>query len=89
MKTRMLCVAATLEYYLVLKDCFQSGTQVYSEKENSSAPNWSRPYDLPISTSVALPLIYRGLVVTRPLYYLVLMSNAVQKDGVSTFTDIF
>ena len=82
-------MAATFECYLVLKDCFQSVTQAYSEKENSSAPNLSRPYDLPISSSVALPLIYRSLVVTRPLYYLVFLSNAVQKDGVLAFSYIF
>ena len=44
-------------------------TQAYSDKvkKNSSAPNRSRTYDLPISTSDALPLSYRRLVVARPL----------------------
>ena len=56
-----------------LKDyVFQSVTQAYSEKENEnpSAPNRSRTYDLPIrsiSTSDALTLSYRRLVVARPL----------------------
>ena len=46
-------------------------TQAYSDKvkTNPSAPNRSRAYDLPISTSDALPLSYRRLVVARPLNY--------------------
>ena len=37
------------------------------KKEIPSAPSRSRTYDLPISTSDALPLSYRRLVVARPL----------------------
>ena len=49
-------------------DVFLSVTQAYSdEKKNQSAPNRSRTYDFPISTSDALPLSYRRLVVERPL----------------------
>ena len=49
-------------------DVFQSVTQAYSEKKKfPSAPNRSRTYDLPISTSDALPLSYRRLVVARQL----------------------
>ena len=36
--------------------------QAYSEKEISSSPNRSRTYDLPITSSDALPLSYRRLV---------------------------
>ena len=41
------------------------------KKKNLSAPNRSRiyMYDLAISTSDALPLSYRRLVVARPLNY--------------------
>ena len=48
-------------------------TQAYSDKvkKNPSAPNRSRTYDLPISTSDALPLSYRRLVVARPLNYII------------------
>ena len=50
-------------------DVFLLVTQAYSDKvkKNPSAPNRSRTYDLPISTSDALPLSYRRLVVARPL----------------------
>ena len=37
-------------------------TQAYSEKEIPSSPNRSRTYDLPITSSDALPLSYRRLV---------------------------
>ena len=49
----------------MLKDeIFYLVTQAYSEKkEIPSAPNRSRTYDLPISTSDALPLSYRRLEV--------------------------
>ena len=39
------------------------------KKKNPSAPNRSRAYGLPISTSDALPLSYRRPVVARPLNY--------------------
>ena len=55
---------------LTLKDdVFLSVTQAYSDKvkKNPRAPNRSRTYVLPISTSDALPLSYRRLVVARPL----------------------
>ena len=50
-------------------DVFLLVTQAYSDKvkKNPSAPNRSRTYDLPISTSDALPLSYRRLVVARLL----------------------
>ena len=35
---------------------FQSLTQAYSEKENLSGPNRSQTYDIPITSSDALPL---------------------------------
>ena len=52
-------------------DVFLLVTQAYSDKvkKNPSAPNRSRTYDLPISTSDALPLSYRRLVVARPLNF--------------------
>ena len=47
---------------------FLSVAQAHSDKKkNSSGPNRSRTYDLPISTSDALPLSYRRLVVAGPL----------------------
>ena len=52
---------------LLKDDVFQSVTHAYLEKEIPRAPNRSRTYDLPISTSDALPLSYRRLVVARPL----------------------
>ena len=42
-------------------------TGILGLKENLSAPNKSRSYDLPISTSDVLPLSYRRLVAARPL----------------------
>ena len=55
--------------WIVEYDVFLLVTQAYSDKvkKNPSAPNRSRTYDLPISTSDALPLSYRRLVVARPL----------------------
>ena len=54
--------------FIVKDDVFLSVTQAYSDyKKNPSAPNRSRTYDLPISTSDALPLSFRRLVVARPL----------------------
>ena len=46
---------------------FQSVTQAYSEKEIPSSPNRSRTYDLPITSSVALPLSYRRLVGAKAI----------------------
>ena len=61
----------------VKDDVSQSVTQVYSEKKFPSAPNRSRIYGLPISTSDALPLSNGRLVVARPLiYYYILLYNA-------------
>ena len=59
----------TIDYVDVEYDVFLLVTQAYSDKvkKNPSAPNRSRTYDLPISTSDALPLSYRRLVVARPL----------------------
>ena len=56
-------------HYKYEYDVFLLVTQAYSDKvkKNPSAPNRSRTYDLPISTSDALPLSYRRLVVERPL----------------------
>ena len=51
-------------------DVFQPLTQAYSDyKKDPSAPNRSRTYDLPITSSDELPLSYRRLVVAncRPL----------------------
>ena len=44
-----------------------SDTGILGKKEILSVPNMSRTYELPISTSDALPLSYRRLVVARPL----------------------
>ena len=44
-------------------DGFQS--VAYSEKKNPNASKRSGTYDLPISTSDAVPLSYRRLVVAR------------------------
>ena len=46
--------------------CYSVMTQAYSEKEIPSSPNRSRTYDLPITSSDALPLSHRRLVL-RPL----------------------
>lgn len=49
-------------------DVFKLVTQAYSDKEiNPSAPNRSGTYDLPMTSSDALPLSFRRLVVARPL----------------------
>ena len=37
------------------------------KEKNRSAPNMSQTYELPISTSDAVPLSYRRLVVARPI----------------------
>ena len=42
-------------------------TQAYSEKEIPSSPNRSRTYDLPITSSDALPLSYRRLVGAKAI----------------------
>ena len=42
--------------------CYSVMTQAYSEKEIPSSPNRSRTYDLPITSSDALPLSYKRLV---------------------------
>ena len=60
-----LCSAYVLTVLRTKDEIFQLVTQAYSEKEIPSAPNRSRTYDLPISTSDALPLSYRRLVVAR------------------------
>ena len=52
-KVRMMC-------YLVM-------TQANSEKEIPSSPNRSRTYDLPITSSDALPLSYRRLVGAKAI----------------------
>ena len=56
-------------YNLVKDDVFLSVTQAHTriKKKIPGAPNRSRTYDLQISTSDALPLSYRRLVVARPL----------------------
>ena len=46
---------------------FQSVTQAYSEKENPSASIRSRTYNLPITSSDALPLSYRRLVEAKAI----------------------
>ena len=52
----MLSLVNKWEYF------FQWVKQAYSEKEIPSSPNRSRTYDLPITSSDALPLSYRRLV---------------------------
>ena len=42
-------------------------TQAYSEKEIPSSPNRSRTYDIPITSSDALPLSYRRLVGAKAI----------------------
>ena len=42
--------------------CYSVMTQANSEKEIQSSPNRSRTYDLPITSSDAVPLSYRRLV---------------------------
>ena len=44
-----------------------SDTEAYSENENPSPPNSSRTYDLPITSSDALPLRYRRLVGAKAI----------------------
>ena len=46
---------------------FRKVTQAYSEKRNPSAPIRSRALDLPITSSDALPLSYRGLVGAKAI----------------------
>ena len=51
-----------------LKDVFfQSVTQANSVKENPSCPNRSQTYDLPITSSDALPLSYRRLMGAKAI----------------------
>ena len=47
--------------------CYSLMTQAYSEKEIPSSPNRSRTYDLPITSSDALPLSYRRLVGAKAI----------------------
>ena len=47
--------------------CYSVMTQAYSEKEIPSSPNRSRTYDLPITSSDALPLSYRRLVGVKAI----------------------
>ena len=47
--------------------CYSVMTQAYSEKEVPSSPNRSRTYDLPITSSDALPLSYRRLVGAKAI----------------------
>ena len=42
--------------------CYSVMTQAYSEKEIPSSPNRSRTYDIPITSSDALPPSYRRLM---------------------------
>ena len=44
---------------------FRWVTQAYSEKEKPISPNRSRTYDLPITSSDALPLSYKRLVEAK------------------------
>ena len=48
-------------------DIFQWVTLAFSEKEIRSSPNRSRTYDLPITSSDALPLSYRRLVGAKAI----------------------
>ena len=47
--------------------CYSVMTQAYSEKEFPSSPNRSRTYDLPITSSDALPLSYRRLMGAKAI----------------------
>ena len=65
-------------------------TQAYSDKvkKNPSAPNRSRTYDLPISTSDALPLSYRRLVVVVVLIKVKLCGLAWHGSQFCVRTDV-
>ena len=47
--------------------CYSVMTRVYSDKEIPSSPNRSRTYDLPITSSDALPLSYRRLMGAKAI----------------------
>ena len=47
--------------------CYSVKTQAYSEKEIPSSPNRSRTYNLPITSSDALPLSHRRLVGAKAI----------------------
>ena len=47
--------------------CYSVMTQAYSEKEIPSSPNRSGTYDLPITSSDALPLSYRRLAGAKAI----------------------
>ena len=47
--------------------CYSVMTQANLEKEIPSSPNRSRTYDLPITSSDALPLSYRRLVGAKAI----------------------
>ena len=46
---------------------FSNDTGINSEKEIPSSPSRSRTYDLPITSSDAVPLSYRRLVGTKAI----------------------
>ena len=56
-----------LNYFYLRMMCYSVMTQAYSEKEIPSSPNRSRTYDLPITSSDALPLSYRRLVGAKAI----------------------
>ena len=47
--------------------CYSVMTQAYSEKEIPISPNRSQTYDLPVTSSDALPLSYRRLVGAKAI----------------------
>ena len=53
--------------YILRIMCYSEMTQAYSEKEIPSSPNRSRTYDLPITSSDALPLSYKRLVGAKAI----------------------
>ena len=53
--------------FLFDDDIFQWVTQTCSEIDIPSSPNGSRTYDLPITSSDALPLSYRRLVGAKAI----------------------
>ena len=56
-----------LPLLIIENDVLFRNDTAYSEKEIPSSPNRSRTYDLPITSSDALPLSYRRLVGAKAI----------------------
>ena len=54
-------------YYIENGVLFNNGTGILGKKKLPSSPNRSRTYDLPITSSDALPLSYRRLVGAKAI----------------------